>query len=117
MRDYPIKVNVGRVVLNDNYLKTCDEVKLKYSNFGGRLILDITINCYIATVDEPTIKCLIGRNRQSEVILVSGYKCGGIEPIRFVECTVDSIETISKQGELVKTKILISKEIKNETNN
>jgi len=114
--DKKIKVNCGRVVINNIIIPYCDKIYLKYTNEDGKWVLHFFIRGTISKCDEKTIRQIKGNFEFVTVDLLAGYRMGGIEPTLFNNCKIDSIEIKSEQGEIVVVEYKLSKKVFEEKN-
>lgn len=105
------KANVGRMAVNNIFLDACETINVRYENLGHFWALLILAKFCLSKVDEETIKKIKGIDNTITVDLVSGYRGGGIEPVTFTGCKLESIDILSQQGKVVWANIILSKRI------
>ena len=121
-----LKANVGRILLGDKELMYCEGIEVSYDfnpikhyagdrNYPvyvghGNSDLTITVDCAEYKADEESVIQEIAKNGQPVTVqLLSGIRGGGIPPTTFTNCVITNVTITSRQGDVVKCRVILSK--------
>lgn len=121
------KANVGRITLDGVELAGCEGIEVSYDlnpikhyaadrQFPvfvspGNSDLTITVDCAESTASESYALTTIGNDGTAvDVVLLVGYRGGGIVATTITNCVVTQYTVTSRQGDIVKARVMLSKQ-------
>jgi len=121
-----LRANTGRILLGDKELMYCEGIEVNYDfnpikHFAGDRMypiyvapgnseLTITVDFAYYKADEESIVQEIANNFVPVTVqLLSGIRGGGIAPTTFTNCVITNITITSRQGDVVKARLVLSK--------
>ena len=122
-----LQANVGRMVLGVRELMACEGIEVSY-DFNpikhhaadrafpvyvahGNSEMTITVDCAeFNASEEQAISTIAQDGVPLTVELLAGYRGGGVTPTTYTNCVVTEYNVTSRQGEVVKARVVLSKQ-------
>ena len=122
-----LKANVGRILVGDIEIAYCEGIEVDYDfnpikHFAadrqypiyvahGNSELTITVDCAEYKADSTyAIDTIAQSGLPVTVQLLAGYRGGGIPTLTLTNCVVVHYTVTSRQGDVVKARLIISKQ-------
>lgn len=121
------KANVGRITLDGVELAGCEGIEVAYAlnpikhyaadrQFPvfvapGNSDLTISVDCAESDASESYALTTIGKDGTPvDVVLIEGYRGGGIVETTITNCVITQYTVTSKQGDVVKARVMLVKQ-------
>lgn len=122
-----VKANVGRIMVGDHELAYCEGIEVDY-DFNpikffagdrqyplyvapGNSELTISVDCAEYKADDTyAIETIHQSGLPVTVELLAGIRGGGISAATYLNCVVVQYTVTSRQGDVVKAKVVLSKQ-------
>lgn len=122
-----MKANVGKIYLGSKELAYCEDIEIDHDynpikHFAGdhaqpvyvghgNSELTITIGCAEYRADEEyAFETIANSGQPLTVVLAVGSRGGGIPAATFTNCVIVHYTVTSRQGDVVKSRVIISKQ-------
>lgn len=122
-----LKANVGRILIGTKELAFCEGIEVDYDGnpikyfaadrqypvyvAHGNSELTITVDCAEYKADDTYAVETIFQNRVPVTVeLLAGIRGGGIPIATYLNCVVVQYTVTSRQGDVVKARVIISKQ-------
>lgn len=122
-----LKANVGRIIVGSRELAYCEGIEVDWDfnpikHFAGdrqfpiyvahgNSELTITVDCAEYKADEAHVVDAIAQDGIPVTVeLLAGLRGGGIPTATFTNCVVTNMTVTSRQGDVVKARIILSKQ-------
>ena len=122
-----LKANVGRITVGGQELAYCEGIEVDWDfnpikHFAGdrqfpiyvahgNSELTITVDCAEYKASEAHVVDTIAQDGiPVTVVLLAGIRGGGIPTATFTNCVVTNMTVTSRQGDVVKARIILSKQ-------
>ncbi len=122
-----LKANVGRITIGEKEIAYCEGIEVDYDfnpikHFAadrqypiyvapGNSEMTITVDCAEYKAGSVYAIETIAQNHTAvTVVLLAGYRGGGIPTATFTNCVVVHYTVTSRQGDIVKARVILSKQ-------
>lgn len=122
-----LKANVGRILLGSEELAYCEGIEVDWDfnpikHFAGdrqfpiyvahgNSELTITVDCAEYNASESNVvDTIAAEGAPVTVQLLAGIRGGGIPATSFTNCVITNMTVTSRQGDVVKARVILSKQ-------